>query len=139
MKQISNSSPQTTATIAAQLVAARMVPEQVTLLNGTPARDFAPTLSSGCISDVSSDAIHGYEHDYAAAMKSYATVYENFQAYLEPSDILAAHDYDLSAKLVPAHEHLGCLGQEFMNRAGNIESISDEDIESCGYLGWLRH
>ncbi|HSB98039.1 MAG TPA: hypothetical protein VLC91_16380 [Spongiibacteraceae bacterium] len=139
MKQISDSSPQTTATIAAQLIAARMVPEHDPLLNGTPARDFAPTLSSGCISDVSSDAIHGYEHDYALAMKSYATVYENFQAYLEPANILATHDYDLSTRPVPEHERLGCLDQEFMEYAGNNESISDEDIESCGYLGWLRH
>jgi hypothetical protein len=139
MKQIRNSRSKTPVTIAAQLAATRMVSEQSPLPNGTSARDCAPTLSSGCISDLSSAAIHGYEHDYTAAMKNYATVYEDFQAYLEPANILAMHDYDLSLKPVPEHEHLGCLDQEFMECASNTDSISDEDIEGCGYLGWLRH
>jgi hypothetical protein len=139
MKQIRNNRSKSAATIAAQLAATGIVSEQTLLSNGTSTRDFAPTVSSGCISDVSSDAIHGYEHDYAVAMKSYATVYENFQAYLEPANILAAHDYDLSTKPVPEHDHLGCLDQEFMECASNADSISDEDIESCGYLGCLRH
>jgi hypothetical protein len=139
MKEIHNNRAETAATIAAQLAATRAVSQQSPLPNGTAAHDFAPTPSNGCISEVSSDAIHGYEHDYAVAMKNYATIYENFQAYLAPANILAAHDYDLSTKQVPEHEHLGCLEQEFMECPSNTESISDEDIESCGYLGWLRH
>jgi hypothetical protein len=122
-----------------QLAAAQIVSETGLLPNSTHERDSAPTACNGCVSELSSDAIHGYEHDYAVAMKSYATVYENFQAYLEPANILAAHDYDLSTKPVPEHEHLGCLDQEFIEYATHTDVVSDEDIESCGYLGWLRH
>lgn len=144
MKQLRDAPSGSAPALAAQLAATRMVSEQGALLNGTPGSAVAPTLGStapanGCISELSSDAIHGYEHDYAAAMKTYATVYENFQAYLEPANILATHDYDLSTRPVEEHEHLGCLDQEFMECATNAESISDEDIEGCGYLGWLRH
>lgn len=144
MKQLRNGQTQSAPVASAHLALATMVPERSAPSNGTTARDGAPTagnvlLASGCVSELSSDAIHGYPHDYAVAMKDYATIYENFQAYLEPANILASHDYDLSTRPVEEHEHLGCLDQEFMECATNIESISDEDIESCGYLGWLRH
>lgn len=144
MKQLRNGPTESALVAPAHLALAVMVPEQGTLSNGTAARDAAPTagsvlLASGCVSELSSDAIHGYPHDYAVAMKNYAAIYENFQAYLEPANILATHDYDLSTRPVEEHEHLGCLDQEFMECATNTESISDEDIERCGYLGWLRH
>jgi hypothetical protein len=144
MKQLRNKSFDSARTASAQLAVTRMVSERNALANGTSAQGAAPTLGStaacnGCISELSSDEIHGYSHDYAVAMKNYATIYENFQAYLEPQNILASHDYDLSTRPVEEHEHLGCLDQEFMECAINADSISDEDIERCGYLGWLRH
>lgn len=144
MKQLRNGHIETALVSPAHLALRAMVPEQGALSNGTSAPGAAPTagsaaLASGCLSELSSDAIHGYPHDYAVAMKNYATIYENFQAYLEPANILATHDYDLSTRPVEEHEHLGCLDQEFMECAVNADSISDEDIERCGYLGWLRH
>ncbi len=144
MKQLRNKSFDSARTSPAQLAVTRMVSEASALSNGTPALDGAPTAGSmaacnGCISELSSNEIHGYSHDYAVAMKNYATIYESFQAYLEPKNILASHDYDLSTRPVEEHEHLGCLDQEFMECATNADSISDEDIEGCGYLGWLRH
>ena len=144
MKQLRNKSFDSTRTASAQQAVSRMVSERSALSNGTPVLDAAPTAGNmaacnGCISELSSNEIHGYSHDYAVAMKSYATVYENFQAYLEPQNILATHDYDLSTQPVEEHEHLGCLDQEFMECATNADSISDEDIENCGYLGCLRH
>lgn len=144
MKNLRNHPAKPAATTVSRLAIAPMVPERAALSNGTPGLDPAPTLGNialcnGCVSELSSDAIHGYPHDYAVAMKNYAAIYENFQAYLEPANILATHDYDLSLRAVEEHEHLGCLDQEFMECATNNDSISDEDIEGCGYLGWLRH
>jgi hypothetical protein len=139
MKQLRNNRSKAVPASAVQLAAAQIVSEQSLLPNSTRERDFAPTPCNGCISELSSDSIHGHQHDYAAAMKSYAAVYENFQSYLEPANILAGHDYDLSTKPVPEHEHLGCLDQEFIEYTTHTDSVSDEDIESCGYLGWLRH
>jgi hypothetical protein len=144
MKQLRNKSFDPAYTAPAQLAAGLMVSEQGALSNGTPGFEAAPFAGSvaacnGCISELSSDDIHGHNHDYAVAMKSYAAVYEKFQSYLEPQNILATHDYDLSTRPVTEHEHLGCLDQEFMECATNADSISDEDIERCGYLGWLRH
>lgn len=144
MRQLHDKSFDSAHTTAAHLVATGMVSEQTTLSNGTSTLDGAPnagnaTACNGCISELSSYDIHAYSHDYAVAMKSYATIYESFQAYLEPKNILASHDYDLSTRAVEEHEHLGCLDQEFMECAVNADSISDEDIERCGYLGWLRH
>ena len=95
--------------------------------------------TGGCISELSSDAIHGCEHDYAAAMKSFAVVYEQYQAYLMPSGQLVAHDYDIAAKPVPAFSHLGCLNAELLESTVPEDDISDDEIEGCGYLGWLHH
>jgi hypothetical protein len=144
MKQLRNNSIDATHSTPARLVMTGMVSERTAHSNGTLALDGAPaagstTACNGCISELSSKQIHGYSHDYAVAMKNYAAIYESFQAYLEPKNILASHDYDLSTRPVEEHEHLGCLDQEFMECATNADSISDEDIERCGYLGWLRH
>jgi hypothetical protein len=144
MKQLCDKPFHSAHTSPAHLAVTRMVSERTAHSNGTSALDRAPTAGNaiacnGCISELSSYDIHAYSHDYAVAMKNYATIYENFQAYLEPKNILASHDYDLSTRPVEEHEHLGCLDQEFMECATNADSISDEDIERCGYLGWLRH
>lgn len=95
--------------------------------------------AGGCISDISSDSIHGCEHDYAAAMKSFGVVYEQYQSYLMPRNQLMPHDYDVAANPVPAFSHLGCLNAELLESTVHSDDISDDDIEDCGYLGWLHH
>lgn len=100
---------------------------------------FAPTSANGCISEISSDAIHGSEHDYNAAMKSYAVVYEKYQAYLMPAEQLLQHDYDIAAKPVPDFSHLGCLNADLLDSTVVGDDISDDDIENCGYMAWVHH
>lgn len=99
----------------------------------------AAPVSGGCISEISSDSIHGCEHDYAAAMKTYGVIYEKYQAYLLPNNQLMPHDYDLAAAPVPAFNHLGCLNEDLLESTVHSDDVSDDEIEGCGYLGWLHH
>ncbi len=99
----------------------------------------APSSANGCISELSSDAIHGSAHDYNAAMKNYGVVYENYQSYLLPSEQLVAHDYDLAAKPVPDFSHIGCLNAELLDSTVQHDDVSDDDIENCGYMAWVHH
>ena len=129
-----------------QLSFAGMVPEQTLLPNSALQLALAPNGfsdhacgSNGCVSEISSDAIHGYEHDYAAAMKSYAVVYEEYQSYLLPAGQAPKHDYDLAAKPVPAFSHLGCLNEDLLESTVQNDAVSDDDIEGCGYMAWLHH
>lgn len=94
---------------------------------------------NGCISEISSDAIHGSEHDYNAAMKSYAVEYEKYQSYLMPAAQLLTHDYDMAAKPVPDFSHLGCLNADLLDTTVLEDDISDDDIENCGYMAWVHH
>ncbi|MFT3928770.1 MAG: hypothetical protein QM709_00620 [Spongiibacteraceae bacterium] len=100
---------------------------------------FAPNSANGCISEVSCDAIHSSEHDYNTAMKSYAVVYENYQSYLMPTEQLVEHDYDMAAKPVPDFSHLGCLNADLLDSTVLTDDVSDDDIENCGYMAWVRH
>lgn len=110
------------------------------LLDGATAGRFAPTfISSGCISDISSDAIHGPAHDYAAAMKTYGVVYEEYQSYLMPSAQLLAHDYDMATKAIPDVSHIGCLNADLLDSTLVEDDVSDDDIENCGYMAWVHH
>lgn len=93
----------------------------------------------GCISDISSEAIHGCEHDYAAAMKSFGTVYEQYQSYLLPNGQVMAHDYDLAAKAAAELSGKGFLDESLLQSMAHDDAISDDDIEDCGYMGWLQH
>lgn len=99
----------------------------------------APISANGCISEISSNAIHGSAHDYNTAMKSYAVVYENYQSYLMPAEQLVHHDYDLAAKPVPDFSHLGCLNADLLDSTVLENDISDDDIENCGYMAWVHH
>lgn len=111
---------------------------QLTLPASAYSLDSAPN-SRGCISDISSDAIHGRDEDYTAAMKNYGAIYEQYQAYLLPDKQLQPHNYDLAAAQVPAFNHLGCLNEDLLESTAPSDIVSDDDIESCGYLGWLYH
>lgn len=85
-----------------------------TLLRGGAADGTSAPVSSGCISDISCDAIHGCEPGYAVAMKNFGDIYEQYQSYLMPRNQLLPHDYDLAARPVPAFSHLGCLNEELL-------------------------
>jgi hypothetical protein len=118
--------------------AAGLIAAQLTRPVSAYQSDSAPN-AGGCISEISSDAIHGCDHDYTAAMKNYGDIYGQYQAYLLPDNQLPAHDYDLAAAQVPAFSHLGCLNEELLEATVPSDIVSDDDIESCGYLGWLYH
>lgn len=113
--------------------------DQLPLPNGASTSALAPSVTSGCISELSSDAIHGVEHDYASAMKNYGVVYEEYQSYLMPRSELLPHDYDLSVKLAALASPLGCLNEELVATTLHEDDINDDDIEGCGYMGWLHH
>ncbi|HET8710464.1 MAG TPA: hypothetical protein VFM32_03755 [Spongiibacteraceae bacterium] len=109
------------------------------LRNGAAQPLIAPTSANGCVSEISSNAVRGHEHDYAAAMKSYGVVYEEYQSYLMPAAQVLPHDYDIAAKPVPDFGHLGCLNAELLDSTVQEDDISDDDIESCGYMAWVHH
>jgi hypothetical protein len=108
------------------------------LLNESQQDRTAPKLITGCASAISSCA--PIDHGYTDALKNYAEVYEKFQAYLSPLNELPEHDYDqVIAMSVPENSHLGCLNDDMVEFVTSVDNISDDDIEGCGYLGWLHH
>lgn len=120
-----------TAVLAAEL--------QGRMLEDEAAEDFAaPKSFTGCVSALSSCA--AVDHAYTDALKSYGEIYEQFQAYLSPLDSLTAHDYDRAiAMSMPENAHFGCLNDDMVELLATTDKISDDEIESCGYLGWLHH
>jgi len=122
-----------------EIVMAGMVPDQLVLPNCASASMLAPSASGGCISELSSDSIHGVEHEYTSAMKNYGAIYEQYQSYLMPRHELLPHDYDLSIKLAVLSNSLGCLNEELVASTLHEDDVSDDDIEGCGYMGWLHH
>lgn len=94
----------------------------------------SPVVLTGCISKLS--VIEPREHAYFDALKDYAAHYAQAQAYLVDTATPIAHDYTLidSALSEPDHGLLNDDGEPAM-----AAQISDEDIDSCGYMGWLRH
>jgi|GEM_PF-2976846 len=91
-----------------------------------------PTAWTGCLSDLSS--CHTQDPVYLEALKSYAEVYAAYQDYLTPENPLAAHDYVVRDSATEEHTQLGRLIE-----AQHDRDVSDDDIDGCGYLGWLRH
>lgn len=88
---------------------------------------------TGCVSKLS--ALEQHKHAYFDALKDYAEVYAATQAYLADDALLAMHDYALAINAdEPDHGLIGDDGEP----AAYVQ-ISDEEIDSYGYLGWLRH
>ncbi len=108
------------------------------LLKRARAKGVAPKAFTGCVSEISS--CEQLDHGYADALKQYGAVYEAAQAYLAPGQVVA-HDYgacaqgeqDTQGAQVAAQLEL--LQQEPVA----VPSVSDDEVERCGYLGWLRH
>lgn len=109
------------------------------LRNGAAQLLIAPTSFNGCISEVSSDTIRSCARDYASAMKSYGVIYEEYQSYLMPAAQTLVHDYDMAAQPVPDFGHLGCLNADLLDFTMPADAVSDDDIESCGYMAWVHH
>lgn len=103
----------------------------------------APTPFTGCLSELccaerlDRDAAAG---DYAAALKYYGAVCEAAQSYLAPGDVVA-HDYALCMRCErDAHgAQLAAETELGVAEWPDAPSFSDEEVESCGYLGWLRN
>jgi len=91
--------------------------------NARPARS-----ASGCLSELSIPIM--LDEEYFAALKAFSATYSDYQAYLlqavphviEEGTDIGIDDYAL-------HDPI----------ANSSASISDDEIESCGYLGWLRY
>jgi hypothetical protein len=111
---------------------------QAWMLDEGAADDFAaPKSFTGCVSALSSCA--ALDHAYTDALKNYGEIYEQFQAYLSPLDTLTERDYDrVIAMSVPENAHFGCLNDDMVELILAAADITDDEIESCGYLGWLH-
>lgn len=89
---------------------------------------------TGCVSKLS--IVEPREHAYFDALKDYAFRYAAAQAYLADTQSQIAHDYTSigDAPSEPDHGLLDDDGEPAM-----FAQISDDDIDNCGYMGWLRH
>lgn len=94
----------------------------------------SPAILTGCISKLS--VVERREHAYFDALKDYSIHYAKAQAYLADDEWQIAHDYTLidNSLSEPDHGLLGDDGEPMM-----LAHVSDDDIDSCGYMGWLRH
>lgn len=86
--------------------------------------------ASGCLSEISIPLV--LDEEYFAALKDFADTYSDYQAYLFQSVPRADECVaDVGVDDYGLHEPVGadpkCAG------------VSDDEIEGCGYLGWLRH
>jgi len=128
----------TTATSAATMLRSN-AGDTAALRDGASSDPFAPSLLSGCVSELSSQVLATPAPIFTAAVKNYACVYERYQAYLLPSELTLAHDYDLGLRMPTDVDHLGCLQAEWVDSTVPSDDVSDDDIERCGYLGWIHH
>lgn len=103
--------------------------------NGAAMGAHAPKLLTGCVSEISNCALR--ESARSGAFKDYAAVYAAYQDYLAPARHELPHDYDGIAR--SARD--GCLDDGLLDWTlqRHRDAVSDDDIEGCGYLGWLQH
>jgi hypothetical protein len=89
---------------------------------------------TGCISQVS--APEPQEQSYFDALDDYFIRHQQAQDYLVNEERQTARDY-MSAGDSPREPDHGLLGDD--GEPVKFAQISDDDIDNCGYLGWLRH
>lgn len=94
----------------------------------------SPAVLTGCISKLS--VVKQREHAYFDALRDYSTHYAQAQAYLADDASKIVHDYTLMINSLSEPDH-GLLGDD--GEPAVFTQISDDDIASCGYMGWLRH
>lgn len=75
-------------------------------------------------------------HAYFHALKDYAVHYAEAQSYLSIDHSQIACDYGSIDKSPNEPDH-GLLGDD--GEPVRFTQVSDEDIDKCGYMGWLRH
>lgn len=89
---------------------------------------------SGCLSDISVPSTLG--RTYFDAVKIYSELYAMHQAVLPATGSNIDYDYSVtgvgvdnySLHTVSAHD----------SEPFTCAAIGDDDVEACGYLGWLR-
>lgn len=96
----------------------------------------APKAFTGCVSEISS--CQRLDHSYADALKQYGAVYEAAQAYLTPGEVVV-HDYAGCAQGEQDAQGAQVAAQLELLQQDASPSVSDDEVERCGYLGWLRH
>ena len=92
-----------------------------------------PRPLTGCVSALS--VCRGRTAAYQAALKQYGAL---CTAAEWPADAAAPHDYEALANPAPPGPGCGCLTAELAEIPAPTAAIGDDDIEFCGYLGWLR-
>ncbi len=97
-----------------------------------------PKSLTGCISSISAYA--PVDHAYTDALKNYAEVYEAFQSYLSPLDALPEHDYDQAIAMSMLEVQRPESEDDMLGFVVPKDiPVSEEEIEHCGYMAWLRH
>ncbi len=109
------------------------------LLKRTQGNEAAPKAFTGCVSDISACRQIDIDGDYAVALKAYSAVYEAAQAYLQPGEHAVEHDYGLCAEGEQDGHGAHVAAQLQATERERVVNVSDEEVERCGYLGWLRH
>ena len=89
---------------------------------------------TGCVSNES--MVEQLQHAYFDALKDYAVHYAQAQSYLVEEGAPVVHDYTLTERMLAEPDH-SMLEDEMETEQAPL--VSDEDIDACGYLGWLRH
>lgn len=86
--------------------------------------------ASGCLSEISVPLL--LDEEYFEALKNFADIYSDYQAYLFQA---VPHTIECVADV--GVDDYGLHDSTEVDHA--TASVSDDEIEGCGYLGWLRH
>jgi hypothetical protein len=95
----------------------------------------APLQLTGCVSELSCCLQNNTQYD--EALKAYAKVYSDYQKYLHVDDQLRLPTSPVA--ITEEHILLGLIGDDIEQSIRRYVHFSDEEIEQCGYLGWLQH
>jgi hypothetical protein len=100
----------------------------------TPYSDTNSRQLTGCISPLS--AVVPQAQSYLDALDDYFIRHQQAQDYCADAPRRAVRDYAVDDELPREPDH-GLLADD--GEPVRLAQISDDDIDACGYLGWLRH
>jgi hypothetical protein len=89
--------------------------------------------TSGCLSELSIPLPR--DHDYFDAVKAFTETYSDYHAYLAQLPLRSPIENVAGIGIDDYAPH-DSFAQE---SEAHGEAVSDDEIEGCGYLGWLRH